>query len=164
VSVAGDGVLDQRVGEEVEELSTGAEAAGPPEGIGTGNHMRYRFRIIRTQTAERSIRATDEDAAMQKLREELDQPYGFFGRWEQMALDVELVGVDSGIAAPAQSVDGGPLLLSVKDAAEHLGISRGMMYELINAEEIQSIRIGRRRLISREALNRFVEVEDAERR
>jgi hypothetical protein len=31
VPVAGDGVLDQRVGEEVEELSTGAEAAGPPE-------------------------------------------------------------------------------------------------------------------------------------
>jgi hypothetical protein len=29
--MAGDGVLDQRVGEEVEELSTGAEAAGPPE-------------------------------------------------------------------------------------------------------------------------------------
>lgn len=119
--------------------------------------MRYRFRVIRTQTAERSIRATDEDAAVQKLREELDQPYGFLGRWENAALEVEFLGVEQNIETRAQDVDGGPLLLSVKDAAAHLGISRGMIYELLNRDEIESLQIGRRRLISREALNRFVE-------
>jgi excisionase family DNA binding protein len=119
--------------------------------------MRYRFRVIRTQTAERSIRATDEDAAVQKLREELDQPYGFLGRWENAALEVELLGVEQNIETRAQDVDGGPILLSVKDAAAHLGISRGMIYELLNRDEIESLQIGRRRLISREALNRFVE-------
>jgi len=36
--------------------------------------MRYRFRLIRTQTAERTIRASDEDSAMKELREELDGP------------------------------------------------------------------------------------------
>jgi excisionase family DNA binding protein len=119
--------------------------------------MRYRFRVMRTQTAERSIRAPDEDAAMQKLRSELDQPYGFLGRWEQVGLEVDLIEVESAMEIGPRDVDGGPLLLSVKDAAEHLGISRGRMYELINADEIESLRIGRRRLISREALHRFVE-------
>lgn len=119
--------------------------------------MRYSFRVVRTQTAERSIRAVDEDAAMEKLRDELDRPYGFFGPWEQVALDVELVAIDSGVVSEAKAADGGPLLLSVKDAAEHLGISRGTLYELVNSGEIESLRIGRRRLISRDALNRFVE-------
>src|ERR1700674_2900226 len=119
--------------------------------------MRSRFRIIRTQTAERSIRASDEDAAMQKVREELGQPYGFLGRWENAALEVELLSVDSGVEIQPQAVDGGPLLLSVKDAATHLGISRGLMYELLNTGEIESLRIGKRRLISRDALHRFVE-------
>ena len=52
--------------------------------------MRYRFRIVRTQFAERVIRASDEDAAMDRLREELNRPYGFFGRWEDASMDVEL--------------------------------------------------------------------------
>lgn len=119
--------------------------------------MRYRFRIIRTQTAERSIRASDEDAAIRKLRDELAQPYGFFGRWEDAALDVELVGVERSVETHVQGVEGAALLLSVKDAAVHLGISRGLMYELLQRGEIESPRIGKRRLVSREALGRFVE-------
>ena len=119
--------------------------------------MRYRFRIIRTQIAERTIRATDEDSALTKLREELDRPYGFFGRWEDAALDVELLGAETSVETSALAASGGPLLLSVKDAAGHLGISRGLMYELIGRGEIESLQLGRRRLVSREALNRFIE-------
>ena len=52
--------------------------------------MLYKFRIIRTQTAERSVRATDEDAAMEKVRAELAKPYGFLGRWEDAALTLNL--------------------------------------------------------------------------
>ena len=97
--------------------------------------MRYRFRIIRTQTAERTIRASSEEGAM----------------------DVELLGVESSVETRSVGLDGGPLLLSVKDAAAHLGISRGLMYELLNRGDIESVRIGQRRLISREAINRFIE-------
>jgi len=119
--------------------------------------MRYRFRIIRTQTAERVVRASDEHAALDKLRAELALPYGFLGRWEDCALELELVDVEIDFRTRSEGVDGGPLLLSVKDAATHLGISRGMMYELLNRDDIESLRIGQRRLISREALNRFIE-------
>jgi excisionase family DNA binding protein len=58
------------------------------------------------------------------------------------------------------AVDGatdGPLLFSVKGASEALGVSRGSMYGLINAGEIEHIRIGRGMLISRGALDRFIE-------
>jgi excisionase family DNA binding protein len=51
----------------------------------------------------------------------------------------------------------GPLLLSVATAAKHLGVSRGTLYELINRGEIEHVRIGRRILIAREALRKFIE-------
>jgi excisionase family DNA binding protein len=116
---------------------------------------------MRTQTVERTIRATDEDAAMQKLREELGQPYGFFGRWEVVATDVALLEVETSVETRAVGVDGGPLLLSVKDAAAHLGISRGLVYELLNRGELASLRIGQRRLVSRDAINKFIQVNSS---
>jgi excisionase family DNA binding protein len=119
--------------------------------------MRYRLRVVRTQTAERVVNATSEDAAMDKLRAELERPYGFLGQWEVAAVDVELLEVVNTVDTSAHSMAGGPLLLSVKDAAVHLGVSRGLMYELLNRGEIESVRIGNRRLISREALNKFIE-------
>jgi excisionase family DNA binding protein len=119
--------------------------------------MRYRLRVVRTQTAERVVSASSEEAAMDKVRAELERPYGFMGRWEVAAVDVELLEVASTIDTAADSIAGGPLLLSVKDAAVHLGISRGLMYELLNRGEVECVRIGNRRLISREALNKFIE-------
>jgi excisionase family DNA binding protein len=67
------------------------------------------------------------------------------------------LGVETSVETRAVGVDGGPLLLSVKDAAAHLGISRGLMYELLNRGDMESLRIGPRRLVSREAINRFIE-------
>lgn len=49
-----------------------------------------------------------------------------------------------------------PLLLSVDDAAKVLGIGHAKVWELIATEEIESVRIGRRRLIPAEALGDFV--------
>lgn len=45
-----------------------------------------------------------------------------------------------------------PLAYSVKDAATVLGISRGMLYELIATGELPSTKLGSRRLIRREAI------------
>jgi hypothetical protein len=44
--------------------------------------MRYRIRVTRVPVAERSVRAKDEEHAMDKVRTELDQPYGFLGQWQ----------------------------------------------------------------------------------
>ncbi len=118
--------------------------------------MKYRIQLVRTQVAERSVRAVDEDAALEKIRQELATHYGPFVSWETKSVevaDVEAVPTTIGGVSP---VDGGPLLLSVKDAATHLGVARSKMYELVNNGELPSLALGGRRLVSREALNEFV--------
>jgi hypothetical protein len=42
--------------------------------------MRYKIVVSRVQTAERHVRAVSEEDAIRKVREELERPYGFFGR------------------------------------------------------------------------------------
>ncbi len=50
-----------------------------------------------------------------------------------------------------------PLVLSVEKARRLLGLSRGLMYEAIRTGQVPSIRIGRRILIPRAALERMLE-------
>jgi excisionase family DNA binding protein len=121
--------------------------------------MRYRFRLTRLQTAERSIRATDEESALKKLRSELREPYALLGGWQQSGeVEIELLDAEDTIYGSPLPVDqNGPLLFSIKDAAAQLGISRGTMYELVNRGEIESISLGRRRLVPRAKLAEFVE-------
>lgn len=118
--------------------------------------MKYRIRLVRTQVAERFVRAADEDAALEKVHEEVARPYGLFISWDTQTVevaDIEAMPMTIGGTSP---IDGGPLLLSIKDAATHLGIARSKMYELVNVGEIPSLSLGTRRLVSREALNEFV--------
>jgi excisionase family DNA binding protein len=49
------------------------------------------------------------------------------------------------------------LLLTVQEAADQLGLGRSKTYELIRAEVIPSVRIGRARRIPRDALVTYVE-------
>jgi excisionase family DNA binding protein len=49
------------------------------------------------------------------------------------------------------------LTLTVKEAGKKLGLSRGLMYEAIRRGQIPSIRIGRRILIPRLALERLLQ-------
>ena len=49
------------------------------------------------------------------------------------------------------------LTLTPKEACRLLGLSRGLMYEAIRTGQIPSIRIGRRILIPRAALERLLE-------
>jgi excisionase family DNA binding protein len=49
------------------------------------------------------------------------------------------------------------LLLTVNEAAEALGISRAMVYRLINAGELHTVKIGKARRISVEELQKYVE-------
>ena len=47
-------------------------------------------------------------------------------------------------------------VLSVLKVAAYLGISRGLAYEAINNGTIPSLRVGTRRLVPREALERLL--------
>jgi len=49
-----------------------------------------------------------------------------------------------------------PILCSVEDAGTALCLSRSEIYRLIDREEIQSVKIGKRRLILRNSLESFV--------
>jgi excisionase family DNA binding protein len=47
--------------------------------------------------------------------------------------------------------------MSIEDAATHLGIPHGRVYELVNAGEIDHVRVGRRTYLRRAALAKFIE-------
>jgi len=49
-----------------------------------------------------------------------------------------------------------PLLLSIERAGKELGIGRSLLYELLGARQLASVKIGRRRFIRRDELLRFV--------
>jgi excisionase family DNA binding protein len=49
-----------------------------------------------------------------------------------------------------------PRLLSIKEATFELGISRTSAYEMIAAGKLKTVKIGRRRLIAREAIDEFI--------
>ena len=50
-----------------------------------------------------------------------------------------------------------PILLSVDDAARLAGVGRSILYERLLAGDISSVKIGRRRLVPRAALDAYVE-------
>ena len=52
--------------------------------------------------------------------------------------------------------DQAKLLLSVSEAAYLLSIGRSRCYDLVLGGELRSLKLGRRRLIPREALDAFV--------
>lgn len=52
------------------------------------------------------------------------------------------------------------LTVSVEEAGRLLGISRGLAYLLVNRGDIPSIRLGRRIVVPRRALDRLLDVPD----
>jgi excisionase family DNA binding protein len=50
-----------------------------------------------------------------------------------------------------------PGLLTVDEAAEHLRVSRWTVYNLIRSNQLRTVKIGRRRLVTLAALSECVE-------
>jgi excisionase family DNA binding protein len=49
-----------------------------------------------------------------------------------------------------------PRLRSIKQATFELGIGRSALYELIAAGKLKTVKLGRRRLVPREAIEEFI--------
>lgn len=49
-----------------------------------------------------------------------------------------------------------PTLLTLKEAGAALRISQWKLFELINQRKIETVKIGRRRLVPADALTRFI--------
>lgn len=54
------------------------------------------------------------------------------------------------------------LVLTVEEAAELLGISRGLAYELVRRRELPAIRLGRRLVVPRRRLLALIEGDELE--
>ena len=52
------------------------------------------------------------------------------------------------------------LTISVDEAGQLLGISRGLAYTLVNRGDIPSIRLGRRIVVPRQAIDQLLDVPD----
>jgi len=52
------------------------------------------------------------------------------------------------------------LTISVEETGRLLGISRGLAYELVNRGELPSVRLGRRIVVPRRALDRMLDLPD----
>lgn len=50
-----------------------------------------------------------------------------------------------------------PRLLTVEEACRKLRVSRWSLYQLIRANQLATVRIGRRRLVAESAIDRFIE-------
>jgi len=49
-----------------------------------------------------------------------------------------------------------PCLLAIKQVLYEMGISRTALYQLINEGKLRTVKIGRRRLVPREAIEEFI--------
>jgi excisionase family DNA binding protein len=115
------------------------------------------MKVTRIQVAEKTVSAADEEAAAQKIQAEIDRPYGFLGSWKTEAFEVEILSAETRVAGLNVDSEAGPMVSSVKGAAELLGVSRTVLYELVRSGEIEHVRVGKRILISRTALEKFIE-------
>jgi excisionase family DNA binding protein len=103
------------------------------------------------------VSAKDEERALSKIQEELTKPFGFLGSWQTVETGAEILSVESNAVYPTGPLPDGLMMLSVKTAAKQLGISYTTLYGLMNGGEIEYVRIGQRRLLSRDALQKFIE-------
>ena len=65
---------------------------------------------------------------------------------------------DNSVAATSQDPHGGRLAYSVDEAARITGLSRDLLYDEMRRGNLASIKIGRRRLITRQHLEQFLDI------
>jgi excisionase family DNA binding protein len=78
---------------------------------------------------------------------------------QEALADAAAAAPDPGLASAAIAPMGERLTLTVEEAATLLGISRAFAYEAVNRGEVPSIRIGRRILVPKVALERMLGAE-----
>ena len=121
--------------------------------------MRFKVVVTKVEVAELWVRATDEEAAAQKVKEELKTTWAYAGHWERKATQVDVIETESESigSRPAPLAQSGPMLLKLKDAAAELGISYGTLHALMKKGGIEYTKVGSGKYISRASLTAFIE-------
>lgn len=121
--------------------------------------MRFRVVVTKVEVAELWVRAADEDAAAQKVKDELKTTWAYAGHWERKATEVDVIESETeSLSRTAQTIEpSGPMLLKLKDAAAELGISYGTLHALMKEGGIEYTKVGSGKYISRASLSAFIE-------
>lgn len=103
-------------------------------------------------------RAPSEEEVADKVQQEFDRPYGYFGSWKTTNSEIDVIEAEqTTVIGPTHLSADGPLLLSIKDAAKAFGISYSTLYQMLNQGDIEHVLIGSRKYLSREKLHEFIE-------
>jgi excisionase family DNA binding protein len=87
----------------------------------------------------------------------MHQPINVDGTVTQCVITIHFSpGPESKPGHPSTEIPDGKLLLRINDAAERLSLSRTNLYKILMSGELESIKIGRSRLIPTDALESFV--------
>lgn len=121
--------------------------------------MRYKVVVTKVEVAELWVRATNEEAAEQKVKDELKTSWAYAGHWERKATQVDVIESDPELLGrtPQTAEPSSPMLLKLKDAAAELGISYGTLHALMKEGGIEYTKVGSGKYISRASLVAFIE-------
>ena len=121
--------------------------------------MRFKVVVTKVEVAELWVRATEEETAAQKVKEELKTTWADAGHWERKATEVDVIESETeSLSRTAQTIEpSGPMLLKLKDAAAELGISYGTLHALMKEGGIEYTKVGSGKYISRASLSAFID-------
>ena len=92
-----------------------------------------------------------------KIRQETKALTDTASRLNALADELECIDNATPAVKPVQDIGQGKMLLTVREAAETLGISRATVYTLIHRDDFPSIRIGSKILINAKKLQEWVD-------
>lgn len=120
--------------------------------------VRFEAKITRVQVATRYVTATDQEAAAEKIREQLEKPYGLYANFETVGSEIEVVQKEENhLIKPIELDREGPMLISLADAARATGISYSQLGDIAGKGSIEQVRVGSRRYLKRKSLLDFIE-------
>lgn len=121
--------------------------------------MKFEVKITRVQVATRYVTATDQEAAAEKIRAQMEEnPYRMYANYETVGTEIEVTRVEEQrTVTPLQIDREGPLLISLADAARATGISYSQLGQLAAQGGIEQVKVGSRRYLKRKSLLEFID-------
>jgi excisionase family DNA binding protein len=115
--------------------------------------MTYRVRVTGLQEFDVEVSVVDSGVALRRAIESSMTSRD----WRTIEIRGE-VEPAQGEALPTAAVQdrGGPLVVSVAEAAECLGVSRALMYDLVRDGRVPAVQLGSRRVIAKRTLEDLV--------
>jgi excisionase family DNA binding protein len=119
--------------------------------------MTFYVRVTRLQEIDVEVSVADSAIALRRAIESSMASR----EWRTIEIRGEVEPAQREAQPGAAAADtGGPLVVSVAEAAEWLGVSRALMYDLVRDGRVPAVRLGGRRVISKRTLEDLVAGQD----